>query len=154
YALPVISGFLPTNGSAGVNVTITGSNFLGTTAVRFNGLNSSFTTPISNTSLQAVVPTNAPTGLINVIPPAGSSTSSNVFVVSSLSDRAVSMTANPDPVFVGSNLTYTLVVTNAGPLNAPNVMLTNTLPASVAFQSASTSQGALSVNGTMVVGSF
>jgi len=33
-------------------------------------------------------------------------------------------------------------------------MLTNTLPASVAFQSASTSQGALSVNGTMVVGSF
>jgi len=154
YALPVITGFQPTNGSAGVNVTITGSNFLGAKAVRFNGLNASFTQPINNTSIQAVVPTNAQTGYITVTAPAGTSTSSNAFVVSYLSDLAVSMIANPDPVFVGSNLTYTLVVTNAGPLDAPNVMLTNTLPASVAFQSASTSQGALSINGAVVVGSF
>src|ERR1051325_8997580 len=75
YAAPVITGFSPMTGSPGQNVTITGSNFLGTTAVKFNGVNASFTPPTDNGAILAVVPTNVQTGNITVVAPAGSSTS-------------------------------------------------------------------------------
>ena len=43
---------------------------------------------------------------------------------------------SPRPVVVGSNLTYTISVTNYGPSAATAVGLTNTLPASATFISA------------------
>src|SRR5207244_9533631 len=98
--------------------------------------------------------TNAQSGYITVVAPAGSSASSNVFVVSYLSDLVVSLSASANPIFVGSNLTYTLLITNAGPLDAPSASLNDTLPASVSFKSATTSQGTISPNATGVVGNF
>jgi uncharacterized repeat protein (TIGR01451 family) len=41
---------------------------------------------------------------------------------------AVSLTATPDPVRVGSNLVYTITVTNRGPGAATSVVLSNILP--------------------------
>ena len=58
-----------------------------------------------------------------------------------MADLAVTKTGLPDPVLVGSNLTYTVTVTNNGPNNASNVMVTDTLPANVTFVSATPSQG-------------
>jgi uncharacterized repeat protein (TIGR01451 family) len=52
-------------------------------------------------------------------------------------DLRLAKTGSPDPVFVGSNLTYSLIVTNAGPGDASDLVLTDTLPSSVAFVSAS-----------------
>jgi uncharacterized repeat protein (TIGR01451 family) len=52
-------------------------------------------------------------------------------------DLAVSQTASPTSVIVTSNLTYTLSLTNAGTSPASSVMVTDTLPASVTFVSAS-----------------
>ncbi|HEV7903226.1 MAG TPA: Ig-like domain-containing protein, partial [Pyrinomonadaceae bacterium] len=43
---------------------------------------------------------------------------------------------SPDPVAVGSNLTYTLTVNNSGQTNAPNVSVSATLPANATFVSA------------------
>jgi uncharacterized repeat protein (TIGR01451 family) len=43
----------------------------------------------------------------------------------------------PDPVTVGSNLTYVIVVTNAGAVTATSVIVVDTLPESVTFQSSS-----------------
>lgn len=54
---------------------------------------------------------------------------------------AVFKSASPDPVRVGSNLTYTIVVTNAGPDTATGVLLTDTLPSTVDLVSISPSQG-------------
>jgi len=48
----------------------------------------------------------------------------------------------PDPIVAGQTLTYTLTARNAGPSQATNVTVTDTLPASVSFQSATSSQGA------------
>ncbi len=154
YAAPLITGFTPDHGLPGTNVTITGFNFLGTTAVKFNGLNASFIPPTSNTSIQAIVPTSAQTGPITVIAPAGTNTSASSFVLDYSSDIAVSVAASPNLAFIGSNLVYTLTVTNSGPFAAPNVALTNTLPSSVSLQSATTTQGTLATNSNPILGSF
>jgi uncharacterized repeat protein (TIGR01451 family) len=56
-------------------------------------------------------------------------------------DLALSVADAPDPVVAGNPLVYTLVVSNAGPSGATNVVLTNRLAGSVEFVSALPSQG-------------
>jgi uncharacterized repeat protein (TIGR01451 family) len=50
-------------------------------------------------------------------------------------DVSVTKTDSPDPVDAGSNLTYTITVTNAGPSTATTVALADTLPAGTTFVS-------------------
>ena len=64
-------------------------------------------------------------------------------------DLAVTLTANPNPIPLGGVLTYTALVTNNGPVTAPNVVLTSTLPPNVSFISAS--QGATVANGNTII---
>jgi uncharacterized repeat protein (TIGR01451 family) len=56
-------------------------------------------------------------------------------------DLEVSLAANPDPVVSGQNLTYTAIVRNTGPSDAPNVTLTDVLPSGVTFISCTSGQG-------------
>jgi uncharacterized repeat protein (TIGR01451 family)/uncharacterized delta-60 repeat protein len=70
-------------------------------------------------------------------------------VVPPSADLALAILDEPDPVAVGSSLIYTLTVSNLGPATAINVKLTNTLPASVSFVSASPS-GYILVGNTVV----
>ena len=63
-------------------------------------------------------------------------------------DLGVSLSAAPNPVLAGQNLTYTLTLTNLGPVSASSVTLTDTLPASVTFVSAS--PGCVNLGGKVV----
>src|SRR6266581_6098091 len=74
------------------------------------------------------------------INPADNSSSATT-VVNPNADVAVLGSNAPNPVTLGSNLTYTVTVTNRGPSPATGVLLTNTLPASVTFVSVIASQG-------------
>jgi uncharacterized repeat protein (TIGR01451 family) len=65
-------------------------------------------------------------------------------------DLVVTKTDSPDPVAVGSTLTYTVNVTNNGPADATGVTLTDTLPAGVTFVSATPSQGSCTHSGGTV----
>jgi len=66
-----------------------------------------------------------------------------ILTVPASADLAVTNTDAPDPVAAGSNLTYTITVTNNGPTSpATGVVLTDTLDAGVTFVSATPSQGA------------
>jgi uncharacterized repeat protein (TIGR01451 family) len=56
-------------------------------------------------------------------------------------DLAVSISAQPGPVSVSSNLVYTIIVTNAGNTRATGVVVTDALPATFTFVSASASAG-------------
>jgi uncharacterized repeat protein (TIGR01451 family) len=61
-----------------------------------------------------------------------------------VADVALANVSAPEPVVVGSNLTYTLTVTNAGPNNALNVTVSDSLPAGINYVSGSASQGSVS----------
>lgn len=150
YGPPTITSFSPTHGLGGTNVAIFGVNLLGVSGVLFNGTNATPVTVINNGEVDTKVPALATTGPITVIGPAGQATSSSVFTIDNFADVSLSLAGAPNPVFVGSNLIYTVHVANAGPLSAPNVMVTNTLPGTVLLTAASTTQGSLNTNGTPI----
>ena len=56
-------------------------------------------------------------------------------------DVAITKTDTPDPVQVNQNITYQITVVNNGPQAATNVRVTDPIPASVSFVSATSSQG-------------
>jgi hypothetical protein len=60
-----VSGFVPTSGPIGTEVTISGAGFTSNSIVKFNG-NLAITTFINNTTLVAVVPSGVTTGVLTV----------------------------------------------------------------------------------------
>jgi hypothetical protein len=78
---PSISSFSPASGAVGASVTITGGNFSGVTAVRFNGSASTSYTVNSVTQITAIVPAAATSGKISVTNSFGAGTSATDFVV-------------------------------------------------------------------------
>lgn len=127
YAPPVISLFSPASGLPGTNVAVYGKNFLGATNVSFNGVSADFIVS-SNEFLTAVVPSGAQTGPISIGTPGGTNVSSAVFVLNYSNDLSMKITASPSPVWFGSNLIYTLSVTNYGPHEARNTVIEAQLP--------------------------
>jgi hypothetical protein len=79
---PTISSFAPTSGSAGTSVTITGTNFTGATAVKFNGTAATFAVN-SATQITATVASGATSGPISVTTPGGTATSASSFTITS-----------------------------------------------------------------------
>ena len=77
---PVIANFSPTSGPIGTSVTINGTGFTGTSAVKFNGTSAGYTVN-SDTKITATVPTGATSGKIMVTNSMGSSTSIQTFFV-------------------------------------------------------------------------
>lgn len=67
-------------------------------------------------------------------------------------DIAVTLAAGPPPHIAGSNLLATILITNAGPNEAAEVVWTNLLPAGAVVQNAVASQGSLNVAGNIVSG--
>ena len=72
--------------------------------------------------------------------PANNSATSTTTVAAS-ADLAVAKTDAPDPVTAGTDLTYTIGITNTGPSDAPGVTLTDPIPAGTSFVSATPSTG-------------
>jgi uncharacterized repeat protein (TIGR01451 family)/CSLREA domain-containing protein len=82
-------------------------------------------------------------------PTPGNNTASVTTTVNPGADLVVTMTDSPDPVGVGSPLTYTIQVGNNGPSPATGVSLTDTLPQGVSLVSVATTQGNCVVSTTI-----
>ncbi len=65
----------------------------------------------------------------------GNNSATTTSTVGAAADLSVTKTDSPDPVQPGANLTYTIIVANAGPSNAATVALADTLPAGTTFVS-------------------
>ena len=64
-------------------------------------------------------------------------------------DLSITKADSPDPLLLGSNLTYTLTVINKGPSTGTGVTVSDILPAGVRFVSSSTTQGDCSGTSTV-----
>jgi len=76
-AAPTISGFTPTSGYASTSVSISGSNLLGVTGVRFGGMAAAAFTLNSNSSITAVVSTTGASGTVTLLYGGGQTVSSS-----------------------------------------------------------------------------
>jgi len=74
-----------------------------------------------------------------------------ITAVVSAADLSVALTASPNPVLAGSDLTYTLAVSNLGPDAASGATATLPLGSGVTFVSASSSAGTVASTGGQVV---
>ena len=68
-------------------------------------------------------------------PTCANNTAAASVLVADSADLSVTNTAAPVPVIAGNNITYTQVVTNAGPSTATSASLTETTPVNTTFQS-------------------
>jgi hypothetical protein len=104
--LPTLTSFEPTSGPAGTSVTLTGTNFTGATAVKFNGLAATFSV-VSATSITATVPAGATSGKIAVTTPGGTATSSASFTVTTPPPPPTLTSFVPTSGPVGTGVTIT-----------------------------------------------
>ncbi len=109
------------------------------------------TAPATATATATATPTATATATATSTPtatPTQTTTSTPLFTATATAtpgagaDMSISKVGSPSAVSPGGALTYTLTVHNAGPATATGVTVTDVLPATVGFVSASASQGA------------
>lgn len=127
--------FVPASSTAGC--TLSGSTVTCPVAGTVN-VGSPATVTIVVTTLTAGPLTNtASVGAGTVDPNAGNNSSTATTNVNpTTANLSITKTASPATAVAGENLTYTLAVSNAGPGTAPNVRVTDVLPAGLSFVSA------------------
>lgn len=139
---PILPGaYRPTN--YGTNDVLTGgpAGPFGTTLSVFRGLDGSAAN--GAWSLYVVDDANGDGGSIG-----GWSLAVNTVIpVNNTAELSLAMSAQPNPVLVGSNLVYVLVVTNHGPKTAQAVTLTDTYPPGAVLTGVTTATGTVATNG-------
>jgi uncharacterized repeat protein (TIGR01451 family) len=138
--LPKIYGFSPNIGPVGTVVTISGTSLFDVTSVEFGGVATSDFTATTN-QVQVVVPAGAASGPLTVVTPYGNDTSTNSFTATKPSLVVLTKTASPIVTAPGSEITYTLLVTNEGPSIITSASVTDSLPGNLDFISAATGAG-------------
>ena len=112
------------------------SNIPSTGATTFSGEDLFVFAPSSANPVGAFTRSASATALVTGVP---------------VADIAVAMAVSSDQVSAGSNLTYSVTVTNGGPDQASGIILTDTLPSGVTVVSMSPSKGTCTLDGTGVI---
>ena len=141
---PTITSFTPTSGQAGTSVVISGSGFVGSVQVNFNGIAATNVVVNSATQITATVPVGVITGPITVTTPGGTVTTTTNFTLAftTVSSFRVEL-ANPgQQIFAGVPVSVTITALNSsggvvsnfvGFVNISTTDSSATIPANVAF---------------------
>ena len=121
---PTITSFGPPTGWGGTQVTITGTNFTGTTGVAFNGLAGVFVVN-SATEILATAPSGVTTGKLTVTTPEGSVDSATNFTAVNPNTLTVAVVLS-SVLESASNPATTGTITRAGPLTSSPLTVTLT----------------------------
>jgi hypothetical protein len=104
-AAPTVTGLTPAHAQVGTAVTITGTGFVGATAVKFNGVNQPTFVVVNGTTIQTTVPAGATTGSVTVTTPSGTSSVVATFTVDALQLPVANVGTSPVSVAQGSAVT-------------------------------------------------
>jgi uncharacterized repeat protein (TIGR03803 family) len=78
---PKITSFTPTSGPVGTEVKISGTTFTGASKVAFDGVDATSFEVVNDSQVDAIVPSGAKTGVIEITTPGGTATSTTNFTV-------------------------------------------------------------------------
>ena len=151
--LPAGTSFVSANPSQGTfssNAGVVTVN-LGTI---LSGGNATVTIIVTPTSAGSKSNVASVTGDVTDLEPGNNSVTTIVTANNPVADLAISVSAAPSTVFVSSNVTFHITITNRGPNHADAVQITNRLAASMNFVSATNSQGACSFSGGVITCDF
>jgi uncharacterized delta-60 repeat protein/uncharacterized repeat protein (TIGR01451 family) len=125
--IPATATLLSSNASQG-SVTVAGTQVVWNAGTLATNAGATLTLTIRANSVGSI--TNAVVASANELDPNTVNNSGSVAatVVAATADVSLSMIGTPNPVLLGSNVTYTLTISNAGPAAATAVSITNTLP--------------------------
>ena len=154
-AVPANTTFVSINAPAGWTTTTppvggTG-NVTATTDSLANGASAAFTLVVRvnpNAASGTAVANSAAVASATADPNAANNTATATTTVTTAADVGVSKMA-PATATDGTNITYAIPVTNNGPSNAPNVSMTDVVPANTTFVSVTPAAG--SCSGTTTV---
>src|SRR5581483_3711565 len=146
---PALSGINPSStvaGSAAFTLSVTGSNFVNSATVEWNGANRT-TSFVNNTQLTAMIPasdlTAATTASVRVVNPAPSAGPSNALpftvIAPVTADLVITQSATPNQN--QSVVTYSITITNNGPNAATSAVVSDNLPAGVTFATCAATGG-------------
>ncbi|MGB7845570.1 MAG: C25 family cysteine peptidase [Candidatus Acidiferrum sp.] len=99
---------------------------------------------VNATTAPGTTITNSPSigsSVTDPYPPNNSATVATLVASPTQADLTISKIASPEPVNQNTNLSYTIIVKNAGPAAAQNVTVTDPIPAQVTYSSSITSVG-------------
>lgn len=132
---PTITSFSPGTGSIGSAITITGTNFTGTSDVNFNGTPATTFTVVSPTSITATVPTGVTIGPINVTVGCNTVTSATNFIVSNAPPTITLFSPTSGPI----STTVIITGTNFDTTPANNIVKFNGVDAATPSAASATS---------------
>lgn len=124
---PILTSLSPAEGGPGTTVTLLGSNLATVTNVTFNGVRAAFTATSAST-LEAIVPSSATTGLVRVSSPDGVADSPKDFIVGTSADVRVTLSASPNPGVAYGGVLFNLQAFNSGPLTAKDTVVEFVIP--------------------------
>jgi uncharacterized repeat protein (TIGR01451 family) len=143
-ALPLSAQIQSTTVSGGTVSTI-GNVVLWSVSRLDMGASATATITVTPTA-EGIITAIATVGATEFDPVTANNTASVSTTVGPAADLAISLSAFPNPVVAGSNVTYTIAVTNAGPSLATGVAVSGLLPAAVNVLSTNATQGSISIS--------
>ena len=144
-----VSATLSSSGSCSESLGVVDCSFDG--AIN-NGASETVTIVVTAPATAGSITNNASVSTARVDPITANDSASvdTIVTIADEADLSLSKSDSPDPVNVNQALSYSLTIDNLGPDDATDVVLVDTLPAAVTFQSAISSQGSCSESGGTV----